>query len=236
MQTVLVIDASSLLCRALCRELQTHDYKVIAHARSADGPPFDAEVETIVASHPHQLLTGWDDQRQVHHVVFGEPLVAEDDIIGTMPLGHELEVLASRLEAGLTDFLNELQAAAGLLARRDGGQIWVLTQEDSMEYCMRQRTTPIESRARQAAAKSFAKEMFRFGVRINCAQVQLLKEQAEPETWQKARDRLKAFTMKFKPNSATAVAVALRAFLAQAHLPIVGMIVPLGIGFTENNL
>ncbi|CAN0601939.1 unnamed protein product, partial [Ectocarpus sp. 12 AP-2014] len=144
--------------------------------------------------------------------------------------------LASSLDFELTRFLAELQAIGKLLVRNDGGQIWVLTQEDSMSYYTSSSSSPIRTRAQHGAVKSFAKELFRFGVRLNCANVQLLAEQASQEEWDAARKGVKAFAMKFKPNSTAAIAKTLRCFLEQSDLPVAGMIVPIGIGFPETNV
>lgn len=237
------MDADCALGRALCDALRAPDYRVIAHARTAAHEPFAEGIEVMVADRPEQVLATWDAPRPaLDHVVFGQPRAQEADGAPSAQadaagdIGARFDALATTLEAGLVGFLAELQAAGKVLARGNGGQIWVLTQEDSMQYCLDFDASLIESRARHAAVKSFAKEMLRFDVRINCAHIQLLREQAPADAWQQAREGLKAFAMKFKPNRASAVAVALRGFLSQPELPIVGMIVPVGIGFTENNL
>lgn len=245
MKTVLLLDADCALGRALCDALHAPDYRVIAHARSAGHEPFADDVEVIVADRPEQVLATWDAPRPpLDHVVFGQPRTSDawhsrgpgPDGTAVDHIASQFDALATSLEAGLAGFLGELQAAGKVLARGNGGQIWVLTQEDSMQYCLDFQASQIESRARHAAVKSFAKEMLRFDVRINCAHVQLLREQAPSDAWQQAREGLKAFAMKFKPNRASTVAATLRGFLSQPELPIVGMIVPVGIGFTENNL
>lgn len=233
METVLIADADSVLSRALCDELAAGGFNVVAHVRTADHGPFSGPVTVVTAGELHEALAGWNETvSPIDHIVFGQP---PDDATPS-PSEAGFEGLVSSLDAGLTGFLAELQAAGKLLARNDGGQIWVLTREDSASYYTGRPSVPIQTRARHAAVKSFAKEVFRFGVRINCADIQLLAEQATREDWQAARSGLKAFAMKFKPCRASDVAGTLRHFLEQADLPIAGMIVPIGVGFAENNI
>lgn len=232
METVLVIDADSVLGRALCSELTKENYTVIAHVRSDRPVQFEEGVMVVSAQRAHDEIPVWNETLSpVNHIVFGQP-----DHHGPISAVGDFDALAEALEDQLTGFLSELQAAGNVLVRNTGGQIWVLTQEDSMQYYLQSPVQPIDNRARHAAVKSFAKEIFRFGVRANCANVQLLADQASPADWQAARDGLKAFAMRFKPNGAAAVARMLRHFLQQADLPVAGMVVPIGVGFAENNI
>jgi hypothetical protein len=190
-------------------------------------------VTHVICPRASSQIGAWNDTwGPLNHVVFGQREHREMDY----DIENEVEAFIASLEEQLTDFLMELQASAQLLVRQDGGQIWVLTQEDSMQYYLPMPAAPIVTRARQAAVKSFAKEVFRLGVRINCATVQLLAEQADPTAWRDARDGLKAFAMKFKPVKAVAAARTLHGWLAQDELPMVGLVVPLGIGFSETNI
>ncbi|HEV7372752.1 hypothetical protein [Arenibaculum sp.] len=232
MGTVLVTDADCVLGRALCAELAACGFGVLAHARTPAREPYPAPIVPVTAGRISEALAGWNETvAPIGHVLFGQPWDAADftDEDG-------LEAMAAFLEDDLVGFLDDLQAAARLLARRNGAQLWVLTREDSTCYYTGQPSLPIRARARHAAVKSLAKEVFRFGVRANCANIQTLAEQASPEEWQHARNGLKAFAMKFKPVEAVAVARTLTAFLRQVDLPISGMVVPIGVGFAEVNI
>lgn len=232
METILFIDADSVLAQALCDELSGAGCRVIAHARSERRASFGPLVTVVSSDRPHAALAEWNETLgPIDHIVFGQPEYG--DALGA---GDDIERLTTSIEERLITFLDELQAAGSLLARGSGGQIWVLTHEDSMRYYVRFPCAPVDSRARQAAVKSFAKELFRFGVRINCANVQLLEEQAPPDEWRRARDGMKTFAMRFKPNKAAAAARMLRHFLTQRDLPVAGMVVPIGIGFAENSI
>jgi hypothetical protein len=232
MNTVLLVDADTSLVRALCEELANELCRVIAHVRSTEYASFGADITVISAPTLHDVLARCAQSGlRINHVVFGAPSNP-----GALPdTDDDFESLIARTQTQLNQFLAELQAAGTLLVRGGGGQIWVLTQEDSMHYYTGTPSLPIDTRARHAAVKSFAKELFRFGVRINCANVQLLFEQATADEWLRAGDGLKAFAMKFKPNRAGAVARTLGQFLTQTDLPIAGMVIPVGIGFAEAN-
>lgn len=230
--TVLILDADSVLNRTLCQELR-HHYRIIAHTRAMPKQPFPTDVIHVVAPQASDQIALWSETwGPLKHAIIGQ---YEHHEMG-YDMTHETETLISALDLQLACFLSELQSCAQILARNDGGQIWVMTQEDSMQYYMPMSSAPIVTQARHAAAKSFAKEVLRLGVRINCATVQLLAEQAEQSAWREARDGLKAFAMKFKPVKAEAVARTLHRWLAQEDLPLAGMVLPLGIGFPENNL
>ncbi|MBA2672713.1 hypothetical protein [Ramlibacter sp.] len=230
---VLLVDADSVLGRALHDSLVAAGFSVLAHARCASQAASHADANGLGGEALPRVLDAEDPRtRGVDHVVF----CPRDEDLHADRRDEDLDAMADRLDASLTGFLAELQAAARQLARRDGGQLWVLTMEDSMRYYLDLPCTAIDSRARQAAAKSFAKEMLRFGVRINCASVQCVREQVEPARWMSAAAGLKAYAMKFKPNAASAVAATLVHFLQQPDLPIAGTVVPLGIGVAEGNV
>lgn len=232
-RTVLILDADSALGPALTSELLYAGYHVIAHTRVEFETTFGSGVRHVSATHASPHIADWNAAHgPIKHVVFGVCDCSEM----AYDLEGEIEAFNGELENTLGDFLSELQAAAQLLARSDGGQIWVLTQEDSMQYYLRMSSAPITTRARHSAVKSVAKEVLRLGVRVNCATLQLLYEQVEPSDWREARERLKVFAMKFKPVQAAAVSRTLRAWLDQDDLPLAGMVVPLGIGFPEANI
>ncbi|MFC5473499.1 hypothetical protein [Paraherbaspirillum soli] len=232
-ETVLILDADTILGRALCDELRSAGYRVIAHTRAEPDLPFASDVIHQIAPLASDRIADWNQAwGPLSHVMIGQ---REHREMGYR-LEDQAEELMVALQEQLSHFLLELQSSAQVLMRNDGGQIWVITQDDSMQHYLSMPAMPIVTRARHAAVKSFAKEVLRLGVRINCATVQLLAEQAEPDAWREARDGLKAFAMKFKPIKAAAVACTLRGWLAQKDLPLAGMVVPLGVGFSENNI
>ncbi|WLE59391.1 hypothetical protein GIY62_01430 [Burkholderia plantarii] len=255
----LVIDAHGAIEQALCSRLAAAGTRVLAHRREAvdavaaagadgavrfqDGGP---GVTNVCAAHPAAHLAAWDASHgPFDTIVFGRPRDASaglgggDDAAAEFDSLDAFDAFAERLETRLGDFLATLQAAATLLRRGGNAQIWALTQEDSMGYYL--ATTPaalpVDVRARHAAVKSLGKEMLRLGVKVNAAHLQpAAEEAADASAWSDARDGLKAFALRFKPNGAGAVANALVAWIVRDDLPVAGMVVPIGIGFPENNL
>jgi hypothetical protein len=237
---VLVIDAHCALERALCTCLAEAGLHVVAHVAERDDPgPPGARI--VRAADPAAALDDWDAAHgPFDRIVFGQP---RDRRLAGSPGeradADSFDVLAAGVEERLEAFLAVLQAAAAAALRRgEGAQIWALTQDDGTGYYLDTApgALPIDVRARHAALKSLGKEMLRFGVRVNCAHLQSVAEAANPAAWHAARDGLKAFAVRFRPSPARAVAGALAAWIARDDLPLAGMVVPIGIGFAENNL
>lgn len=223
---VLLIDAHDALGQALGRALAGQGRAVTALVRPGRGAGQPDGICVIEQADPAAWLRDPDNRAlPLSAVLIGPPDGLGDDTAWP-DTAHD----------AILRFLDVLQAAGQRLARGDGGQLWVMTREDSLRDSLGLPLAAIESQARHAAAKSFAKEMLRFGVRVNCAQLQACQEDAGEDAWRAARDGLKAYAMKFRPIRAADAAQALCGFLAQPALPLAGMVVPLGIGFIENNL
>jgi NAD(P)-dependent dehydrogenase (short-subunit alcohol dehydrogenase family) len=219
---VLLVDADEPLGFALAGELRATGHHVITHARNASAPTdvhagdLTTDLETVVAQH------GPFDR-----VVFGlrsgsEQFEAPEDLL--------------RAQHDLGRSLGELRAVAQMEGRREQGQVWQLLPEDSMQYYLDVPSQPVRSRALMAAVKSLAKEVFRFGVRINALQVQPLAEQLPASEWRAAREGLKAYALKFKPQPCIEVARLIHGLLAQPNLPLAGLVLPVGVGFPETNV
>ncbi|KVO08789.1 hypothetical protein WJ69_21465 [Burkholderia ubonensis] len=238
---MLVIDAHGPVERALCASLAEAGLRVVAHVvdEADDGAadwPDAPGVQVVRAADPAAALDDWNDAYgPFDRIVFGQPR----DARAGAPEVDPFDALAEGVETRLDAFLATLQAASALALRRgDGAQIWALTQEDSVGYYLDTApgALPIDVRARHAALKSLGKEMLRFGVRVNVAHLQPVAEAAAPDAWHAARDGLKAFALRFRPSPAAWVAAALTAWIARDDLPLAGMVVPIGIGFAENNV
>ncbi|WP_375411723.1 hypothetical protein [uncultured Bradyrhizobium sp.] len=233
---MLVVDSNDVLTQAIYTELIAAGAEVYQHCRNQQAPAPSCHAEHLIyGTRGDEMIATWDmSRRPINRVVFGLLPVEQDLQLPGSP--EEIDRLAGGIETRLLAFLSELQAAGRLLARHDGGQIWVITQEQSMRFCIPLNTCPIETRAKQAAVKSFAKEVLHFGVTVNCASVQLLAEQASKEQWRAARERLKVYAVRFKPPKAPAVAKTLTEFLLHPDLPMSGLVVPIGFGMAEQNI
>jgi hypothetical protein len=223
------------LTPALCETLRAAGHPILLHDERADAarPPCDG-VQRLPTVPLAQWLREDPLAESVRHVVFALPPPASP--IAPDAAVSALAALADTLQTRIEDFLQQLQAATRLLCRHEGAQIWVLTPDESMRYHLGTAPGCIETQARHAAVKSVAKEVWRFGLRVNCACVQQLAEQSTPAQWSQARETLRAYAMRFRPNPAAAVARTLSAWIGEPELPMAGVVVPVGIGMVEGNL
>lgn len=219
---VLLVDADEPLGLTLARELRQAGHKVTTHARkpgsltNIHAGDLTEVLGDLVASHG-----GFD------RVVFGLRSATEH---------FETAADLVRCREDLGRSLGELRAVAQMLSREESGQIWQLLPEDSMQYYLNVPSQPVRSRALMAAVKSLAKEVFRFGVRVNVLQIQPLAEQVPEVAWREAREGLKAYALKFKPQPSAEVARFIHGFMVQSQLPLAGMVLPVGVGFPETNI
>lgn len=224
--TVLLVDADHPLSQALAERLRAQGHRVVTHVRQAPGA--DAPAADVVAA---DLAAALPQIEAAHgpldRIVFGLNGQAES---------FDSPADVDRTRAGLERALLELKAGAQLLTRRDDSQLWVLLPEDSMQYYLPVPAQPVRSRALMAAVKSMAKELFRLGVRVNALQVQPMAEQFDAPRWREAKEGLKAYALKFKPQPGPDVAALLQSLLALPRLALVGMVLPVGIGYPESNV
>ncbi|GGE88386.1 hypothetical protein H1W37_13600 [Stappia taiwanensis] len=179
------------------------------------------------------VLDAWDMSiAPIDRIIFG-PVAIEHDLPRT---ADDIERLALAHETALLSFLMQLQAAGRLLARHRGGQIWVITPDQSARYLVPISTSPIDTMARRAAVKSFAREIRRMDVLVNCLEVQLEFDQVPADQWRTPRNRTNVYASRFRKSPATSVAGFLCGLLAQADLPMSGLVVPVGIGLTEQSI
>jgi NAD(P)-dependent dehydrogenase (short-subunit alcohol dehydrogenase family) len=217
---ILLVDAQGALAQSLAAQLREAGHRVLTHGRDAGA---ELAAEDLAAVLPGIEAT----HGALDRIVFCTRGEAEQ---------FEAAADVERTLADLARTLGELKAAAQLLTRRDDSQLWVLLHEDSMQYYLPVPAQPVRSRALMAAVKSIAKELYRFGVRVNALQVQPCAEELAPAQWRAAKDGLKAFALKFKPQGSAEVAAFLQGLMVQPQLPLVGMVLPVGIGYPEANV
>ncbi len=221
-KNILILDADQHLCEALAAELHDAGHRVFKHARQYV-LGIDLVGETVASSLPQ-----WDEQYgPFNRIVFGlrDTTESVDSIASILSVEQQLSTM-----------LGEIKACAQLLSRRDDSQLWILLQEDSMCYYLPIARQPIRSRALIATIKSLAKEVFGLGVRVNGLQIQPLAEQFDIAAWKRIKENIKAYAMKFKPQTSASVAKLICALLEIPQIPLAGMVIPIGVGFPEANL
>jgi NAD(P)-dependent dehydrogenase (short-subunit alcohol dehydrogenase family) len=219
---ILVLDADHLLGKVLATVLSEAGHRVVTHARQ-DGDGTDlvcADVSLALAE--YDAVYGPFD-----HVIFG---------LRDLPEPGDALAAVLAVERDLAMTLGELKACTQVLTRRDDSQLWVMLQEDSMQYYLPLQNQPMRSRALMAAVKSLAKEVFCFGIKVNALQIQPMQEQFEAAMWKQAKHGLKAYALKFKPQKSADVAQLVRSLIELPRLPMVGMVIPVGVGFPEANI
>lgn len=221
-KNILILDADHHLGTALSKVLSEAGHAVFTHARQA------SKNVNFVCEDISTALPEWN---MVHgpfdHIVFGLRNISESV--------DSFESI-TYIEQDISTTLGELKACVQLLSRRDDSQIWVLLQEDSIQYYLPLPSQPMRSRALMAAVKSLAKEVFCFGIKLNAIQIQPLEEQFESSIWKNAKEGLKAYALKFKPQKSVDVAQLIRALIEIPKIPLAGMVIPVGIGFPEANV
>lgn len=206
--TILLVDADQPLGHALAQRLRAAGQRVVTHARH------EAEVDCVEPDLATGLAAIEARHGPIDRIVFG--------------LAGPADIEPGCVE--LDQALGELRSAARLMARRDDSQIWVLLPDDGMPHYLPAAARPARSQALTTAIKAMAKELFRFGVRVNALQVQPLAEQLDAALWKPAKDGLKAYALRFKPQADAEVASLLHGFLALRRLPLAGLVLPAGVG------
>lgn len=141
-----------------------------------------------------------------------------------------------RIECALGEVLGVLKYAAQNLVRAEGGAIWVLCMDQGASYSVDSPYNPVTNNALIACVRSLAKEVHRFGISINVIMIQPPKEFFEPEVWKKARNNLKALTMKFKPQPTERICELIRMYSEFERPPVSGAVIPVGAGIIEHNI
>lgn len=222
--STLLLDADNPLGMELTRQLRQNGHEVIAHARHRN---HHYSVDLVSESASTEFESLLKRGRNFDRIVFfprSEPerLDAFEDI--------------ARIQEAIDGSLAELKSAAQALIRCEESQIWIILPEESMQYYLPQPARPIHSRAMIAAAKSLAKEIFPFGVKLNVLQIQPYFEQFDAATWKASKEKLKAYALKFRPPQCADIARLAKSLLTTPALPMSGLVIPVGIGYPEMNV
>lgn len=209
----LIVDASSLVADALARRL------------AADG----AQVEKTQAADLDAMLAA---RPGVRAVFFDIPALDEDALLRE---GLH-EALCEGVEHGSLAFVLALRAAVKHLMTRAPAQIWVLLREDSFRYHMPVAAAPVLSQLRISTVRTVAKEVARFGLRLNVAVLHYGAEELPADTWRAGREGLKCYAQRYKPFALADMVEHLVSMAGQAALPVHGAVMQIGSGALENNL
>jgi hypothetical protein len=231
----LIIDSDNLLGRSIIEQLLQDGCTVIGHTRTiySEYQSANPKFHHVHASNISQSLADWElTYGSFTGVVFNALDDNEDELFDV----EQIDVFANYLESSLNTYLSELQAVSGNLIRGEGGQVWVLTYDDSFQYYVSVPCSPVASRARISAVKTVAKEVARFSVKVNAAVIQAPLEVLPIQKWKEAKQRLKTLSAKYKPMPADSIASLFSGLLQNSNLPLIGLTINVGTGVIENNI
>lgn len=230
-QGCLIVDANSRIGYEVGRQLLQRGMSVWVHSRgeavSADGMAFVAgdspqvAVRETLAQHP-----------EIGTVIFDLSTLNEQGLLE----GGQSDLLCDQVETHSLEFLMAMQAALRQLITVRGAQVWVLVREDSFRYHLDVPAPPIMGQLRSSTVRTVAKEVARFGVRVNAAVLHYSTEELSPEIWRAGAGGLKSYAQKYKPFAVSDMAGHLVAMICNSNLPVHGAVMQLGCGVLENNI
>jgi hypothetical protein len=141
-----------------------------------------------------------------------------------------------RLDKRLKEMLKALKYGSQHLARSDGGCIWVLCYDHSVNFSISCPSNPITNFAAMAAVQSIAKEVARLDVRVNLFFMHPPAESVNMEELKKARNNLNVYRLKYKPEPVEHISETLHMYAELKNLSTTGGVIPLGSGIALCNI
>jgi hypothetical protein len=140
------------------------------------------------------------------------------------------------LDHRINGLLRALKYGAQHMARSDGGKIWVLCLDHSVSMSVSSPSNPVTNYAAMAAVQSVAQEVMHFDVRVNLFLMHPPREGVDSAQWREAKNDLRVYGLKYKPQSAAHVAETLHMYSELEHLTTTGALIPLGSGIAIGNV
>jgi hypothetical protein len=141
-----------------------------------------------------------------------------------------------RLERRLKEVLKVLKYGSQHLARSaDGGRIWVLCYDHSVNFSVSSPSNPITNYAVMAAVQSIAKEVAHLDVQVNVFMIHPPKESVDMAEWKQAKNNLKVYGLKYKPQPVDHISETLHMYAELKNLTTTGGVIPLGSGIALSN-
>ena len=195
-----------------------------------------AQAEEVVWHPASESLTeavtkAFKSGRAFGTVVFDMPLLDEHAL---MKAGAHDELCAA-VEQHALDFVAALQLTVAKLMAVSHAQIWVMVREQSFRYHLSVPGAPVLSQLRCSTVRTVAKEVARFGLRVNASVFQYGASELTDETWRHGRDGLKCYAQKYKPYDTADLANHLVTMIRNRSLPVNGAVMQIGCGVLEDN-
>jgi hypothetical protein len=146
------------------------------------------------------------------------------------------ELARVRLDMRLKEMLKALKYGSQHLARSDGGSIWVLCYDHSVNFSISCPSNPVTNYAAMAAVQSIAKEVARLDVKVNLFLMHPPVESVDMAELKKARNNLNVYRLKYKPESVEHMSETLHMYAELKNLSTTGGVIPLGSGIASCNI
>jgi hypothetical protein len=220
----LIINSKGVTAQALILRLETHGHEV--HTLML---PKSKDEASIIKAHFDAIA-----EEGKHYTNIYLNLTDSECEISDFNLEPKAAITA--IQTKLKAILKALKYGTQHLARADGGRIFVMCYDHSVNISIDAPSTPITNNAVTAAVQSLAKEVARFGVTINIFLMHPPKESLLPAQWRAAKNDLKVYSMKYKPAKAEDLSEIMHMYAEVNHLTTTGGVIPLSSGIAACNI
>lgn len=141
----------------------------------------------------------------------------------------------TELERRINRLLRVLKYGALQMVRSNGGKIWVLCLDHSVSMSVTTPSNPVTNYAAMAAVQSVAQEVMHFDVKVNLFLIHPPRESVDSAEWRKAKNHLRVYGLKYKPQSADHISETLHMYSELKNLTTTGALIPLGSGIAIAN-
>ncbi len=140
------------------------------------------------------------------------------------------------IESKICELLKAMRYGCQHLSRSNGGGIWVICMDHSVEFSLACGANPVINNALIAAVRSLAKEVHRFEISVNVFLVHPPKEQFDNEIWRGSKNNMKIYAMKYRPQPVDSICRVIHMYSELGNSHTSGVVIPVGTGIIEHNI
>jgi len=210
--------------------------KALAEKLIANGHEVDAMNLPIDANQEQQIKTVLEAKAEAGSYYSNIFINLTDGLSELQDFNQDPATAINEVEKRLQEILKTLKYGSQHLTRSDGGRIWVLLYDHSVNMSVDAPCNPIINNAVIAAVQSIAKEVARFDVTVNTFFIHPPKESLPASMWRQAKQSLKVYNMKYKPQSVEHISEMLHLYSEAKHFGTTGGVIPIGTGIAICNI